>query len=84
MGYNEKAVKWQVWIGLLAHLLLRFQAHVSKWGLSFSRLAGVVRCALWVRRSIDELLEFCGMAGGLSSDGTQGKPLYLQGELILV
>ncbi len=36
VGYNEKAVKWQVWIGLLAHLLLRFLKHVSKWGLSFS------------------------------------------------
>jgi len=83
VGYNEKAVRWQVWIGLLAHLLLRFQAHISKWGLSFSRLAGVVRHALWVRRNINELLEFCGMAGGLARDGTQGKPLYLQGEFIL-
>jgi len=83
VGYNEKAVRWQVWIGLLAHLLLRFQAHVSKWGLSFSRLAGVVRCALWVRRNIDELLQFCGMAGGLARDGMKEKPLYLQGEMLL-
>jgi len=39
VGYNEKAVKWQVWTRLLAHLLLRFHRHVSKWTLSFSRLA---------------------------------------------
>jgi len=83
VGYNENAVKWQLWIGLLAHLLLRFQAHVSTWGLSFSRLAGVVRCALWVRRNIDELLRIYGMAGCPPSDGAQGKHLYLQGELLL-
>jgi len=29
VGYNDKAVKWQVWIGLLAHLLLRFLKHIS-------------------------------------------------------
>jgi transposase len=40
VGYNEKAVKWQVWTGLLAHLLLRFLKHVAKWTLSFSRLVG--------------------------------------------
>lgn len=83
VGYNKNAVKWQVWVGLLAHLLLRFQAHLSRWGLSFSRLAGVVRCALWVRRAIGEILNSCGMAGGLARDGTREKPLYLQGELAL-
>ena len=24
MGYNENAVRWQIWTGLLAYLLLRF------------------------------------------------------------
>ena len=28
-GYNEKAVKWQVWTGLLTHLILRFIKHIS-------------------------------------------------------
>ncbi len=37
-------------------------ANLSKWTLSFSRLAGVVRSALWVRRRIVELLELYGTA----------------------
>jgi len=35
IGYNDKAVKWQVWIGLLTHMLLRLLKHLSKWKLSF-------------------------------------------------
>ncbi len=50
VGYNEKAVQWQVWIGLLAHLLLRFIKHVAKWTLSFSRLVGTVRAANQAKR----------------------------------
>jgi hypothetical protein len=45
VGTNEKAVKWQVWTGLLTHLLLRFLRHISRWGRSFSRCAGIVRSA---------------------------------------
>jgi hypothetical protein len=63
VGYNENAVKWQIWIGLLVHLLLRFMKHLSKWGLSFSRLAGIVRSAIWVRRDLLEILASYGMAG---------------------
>jgi len=48
VGTNEKAVKWQVWTGLLMHLLLRFLRHVSRGGRSFSRCVGIVRTALWV------------------------------------
>ena len=38
LGYNENAVRWQVWIALLAYLLLRFIAWFNKlrhqfWGL---------------------------------------------------
>ena len=81
VGYNENAVKWQVWTGLLVHLLLRYLKFLSEWKLSFSRLAGVVRAGVWVRRSIVRLLEMYGTAGGWKSDGTKPKPLYLQGFL---
>ena len=57
VGYSENAVKWQIWTGLLVHLLLRYLKFLSKWKLSFSRLAGVVRAGVWVRRSIVRLLE---------------------------
>ena len=81
VGYNENAVKWQVWTGLLVHLPLRYLKFLSEWKLSFSRLAGVVRAGVWVRRSIVRLLEMYGTAGGWKSDGTKPKPLYLQGFL---
>ena len=64
VGYNENAVKWQVWIGLLAHLLIRFQKHISKWGLSFSRLAGTIRSAIWMKVDLAVPLRIYGTAGG--------------------
>ena len=62
VGTNEKAVKWQVWTGLLAHLLLRFLKHVSGWRHSFSRCAGIVRAALWVKAELLEILRCYGTA----------------------
>jgi hypothetical protein len=63
VGTNEKAVKWQVWTGLLTRLLLRFLRHVSRWGRSFSRCVGIVRTALWVKTDLGELLRCYGTAG---------------------
>jgi len=79
VGYNEKAVKWQVWIGLLAHLLLRFLKHVSTWGLSFSRLAGTVRSAVWMKIDLLETLRIYGTAGGPKRPVIVEKQLYFQG-----
>jgi hypothetical protein len=64
VGTNEKAVKWQVWTGLLTHLILRFLRHASSWGLSFSRCVGIVRAALWVKADLIGLLRCYGTAGG--------------------
>ena len=79
VGYNEKAVKWQVWTGLLTHLLLRFLKHVSKWGLSFSRLAGTVRSAVWMKIDLLGTLRIYGTAGGPKRPVIVEKQLYFQG-----
>jgi hypothetical protein len=79
VGYNEKAVKWQVWTGLLAHLLLRFHRHVSKWTLSFSRLAGTVKSALWMKIDLLGTLRIYGTAGGPRRPVIVGKQLFFQG-----
>ena len=79
VGYNEKAVKWQVWTGLLTHLLLRFLKHVSKWGLSFSRFAGTVRSAVWMRIDLLEALRFYGTAGCPSRPVTVAEHLFFKG-----
>jgi len=45
IGYNDKAVKWQVWIGLMTHLLLCCAQHNS-------------RCALFMQADGLNLSEF--------------------------
>jgi hypothetical protein len=79
VGTNEKAVKWQVWTGLLMHLLLRFLRHVSRWGQSFSRCVGIVRTALWVKTDLVELLRCYGTAGGPHRPVLAAKEPFLPG-----
>jgi len=78
VGYNENAVRWQVWTGLLAHLLLRFMRHVAGWTLSFSRLAGVVRAAVWVKRELVAILKTYGTAPQPKPGEPSAKPPPLQ------
>ena len=64
LGHSENAVRWQIWIGLLVHLLLRYLAWVHGWAHSFTRLFTIVRAVLWRRWSLVELLQSYGTAGG--------------------
>jgi len=79
VGTNEKAVKWQVWTGLLMHLLLRFLRHVSRWGRSFSRCVGIVRSALWVKTDLGELLRCYGTADAPHRPVLSAKEPFLPG-----
>ena len=79
VGTNEKAVKWQVWTGLITHLLLRFLRHISRWGRSFSRCAGLVRSALWVKTHLVELLRHYGTEGAPHRPVLAAKELFLPG-----
>ena len=79
VGTNEHAVKWQVWTGLLMHLLLRFLRHVSQWGHSFSRCVGIVRTALWVKSDLGELLRCYGTAGAPHRPVLSAKEPFLPG-----
>ncbi|RYD27814.1 MAG: hypothetical protein EOP86_23995 [Verrucomicrobiaceae bacterium] len=46
LGCSANAIRWQVWTALLVYVLLRFAAHLSQWGHSFTRLFAVVRATL--------------------------------------
>ncbi len=81
IGYSENAIQWQVWTGLLAHLILRYLRHLSKWGLSFSRLAALVRGTLWNRRRLIETLRLHGTAGPVKFRAPRPRPLYFQAVL---
>lgn len=78
IGYSENAVKWQVWAGLIAHLLLRYISFQAKWRHSFSRLAGVVRGSLWLKKKLLSLLDLYGTASGVIFKRQCVKPLCFQ------
>jgi hypothetical protein len=62
LGHNANAVRWQIWIGLLVHLLLRYLAHLYSWAHSFTRLFTVLRAVLWRYFYLDDLLKSYGTA----------------------
>jgi hypothetical protein len=63
---------------MLVHLLLRFMSHVADWKLSFSRLAGVARAAVWVKRDLVEILKIYGTAPRPKPGEPREKPPPLQ------
>lgn len=64
LGHSANAVRWQVYTALLIYVLLRFQAYLSDWGHSFTRLFAVTRSALWERFDLPALLKSYGTASG--------------------
>ena len=64
LGHSANAVRWQVYTALLVYVLLRFQAHLSNWGHSFTRLFAVTRSTLWERLDLLALLKSYGTASG--------------------
>lgn len=63
-GYNQNAVEWQVWTALLTHLLVRFNAYLSRWEHSFRRLFVLIRAGFWHRYNLLDFLKSYGTAGG--------------------
>ena len=63
---------------LTAHLILRYLRYLSKWGLSFSRLAALVRGVLWNRRKLIETLRLYGTAVPVKSHAAKPKRLIYQ------
>lgn len=79
IGYNENAVKWQIWTALLTYILLRFIAFQSKWGHSFFRLFTMLRGVLWSCLDMFSVLECYGTAGGTIRLRAAPEQSYLPG-----
>ncbi len=62
LGYSANAVRWQIWMGLLVHLLMRCLAFMHQWQHSFKRLFTVIRASLWRRWDMNLLLQSYGTA----------------------
>lgn len=70
LGYNENAVRWQIWTAMTVYILLRYIGHISKWThSSFNRLFTVIRGVMWSYIDIWELLK---------SYGTASVPIHLK------
>jgi hypothetical protein len=79
LGYNANAVRWQIWMGLLVHLLMRFLKWKSKWASHFGRLFTIVRCTMWHRWDLGSCLEFYGTAGPRRRMRCHWEQAYLPG-----
>ena len=79
VGYNENAIRWQIWTALLTYILLRFIAWQSRWSHSFMRLFTVLRGVLWSCLDMFSVLECCGTAGRTSRMRAAPELAYLPG-----
>ncbi|MCI0350169.1 MAG: IS4 family transposase, partial [Acidobacteriales bacterium] len=64
LGQSVNAVRWQIWTALLLYVLLRFVGWVQNWSHSFTRLFAVVRCGLWHKWDLPDLLRLYRTAEG--------------------
>jgi hypothetical protein len=79
VGYNENAVRWQIWTALLVYILLRFVAWQGKWKHTFTRLFTVLRGVLWSCVDMFSVLSCCGTARGTLRIRAAPEQCYLPG-----
>ena len=73
LGYNENAVRWQIWTALLTYLP-RFVAWYSKRRHPFSRLFTLVRAVLWNFFRLASLIECCDTVRERRKRAIRGSP----------
>ena len=64
ISYSANGIRWQIWVALLVHLILRYLAWAGKWGQSFVRMFALVRGVIWRRLDILALLDRYGTGKG--------------------
>ena len=64
IGNSANAIRWEVWMALLAHLLVRYQDWLHQWPHSFTRIFGLLRSTLWEKCDISTIIERYGTAKG--------------------
>jgi hypothetical protein len=79
LGYSANAIRWQIWMALLVHLIMRFLAWKSKWASHFGRVFTLLRAAAWRRLDLMSLLELYGTAGALIRMRSQPEQAFLPG-----
>lgn len=64
VSYSANGIRWQLWMALLVHLIMRYLAWVSQWGHSFVRLFALLRGVIWRNIDIMALLDRYGTGKG--------------------
>ena len=64
LGHSRNAILWQVWMALLAYVLIRFIGHLGQWKGAFSRLFTLLRGVLFSRLDAFSIMSLCGTARG--------------------
>jgi hypothetical protein len=64
LGHSRNAILWQVWMALLAYVLIRYIGFLGQWKGSFSRLFTLLRGTLFSRLDAFSVMSLCGTARG--------------------
>jgi hypothetical protein len=80
LGHSQNAILWQVWMALLAYVLIRFICHLGKWKGSFSRLFTLLRGVMFSCLDMYSVMEACyGTARGSPRMISAPQQAYLPG-----
>ena len=79
LGHSRNAILWQVWMALLAYVLIRFISYLGRWKGSFRRLFTLLRGVLFSRLDLFSVMEFCGTARGSPRMVARPQQAYLPG-----
>ena len=79
LGYSQNAILWQVWMALLAYVLIRFVGYLGKWKGTFSRLFTLLRGVLFSCLDAFSVMMFCGTARGSPRMIASPQHAYLPG-----
>lgn len=78
-GENEKAVQWQIWSALLAHLVMRYIKFKSRAVCSYSRFVAFIRAIVWLKKDLMSCLGFYGIAPPPENAALPANAPYLPG-----
>ena len=79
LGHSRNAILWQVWMALLAYILIRFISYLGRWEGSFRRLFTLLRGVLFSRLDLFSVMKFCGTARGSPRMVARPQQAYLPG-----
>lgn len=79
VGHSQNAILWQVWMALLAYVLIRFVGYLGQWKGTFKRLFTLLRGVMFSRLDMFSVMNACGTARGSPRLIASPQQAYLPG-----